>query len=161
MQPQTVSDRFIRAVRRREPKHVIDGADYVAMLWRMIRALELRAIDDPELLPQAVALAQRLDEVVNVAIAANAERYAIDPRLGASAAECGRILGASKQAASQRRSRGKAVMLARIAAAGAVPLTPKGAPEFSVEAKRERAAIDAAAEHAVTYLADFRARRAS
>lgn len=155
MQPepaQPLSDRFIHAVRRRQPKHVIDGADYVAMLWRMVRALELRAIEDPELLPQAVALAQRLDEVVNVALAANAERYAIDPRLGASAAECGRILGASKQAASQRRARGKAIMAARIAAAGAIPFA---------EAKRERAAIAKAAEHAVTNLADFRARRAS
>ena len=151
-QAQTLSDRFMHAVRRRQPKHVIDGADYVEMLWRMIRALELRAIEDPELLPQAVALAQRLDEVVNVALAANAERYAVDPRLGASAAECGRILGASKQAASQRRARGKAIMAARIAAAGAI--------EFA-EAKRERAAIAAAAEHAVTNLADFRTRRAS
>lgn len=151
-QPQTLSDRFIYAVRRRQPKHTIDGTEYVAMLWRMIRALELRAIDDPELLPQAVALAQRLDELVNVALAANAERYAVDPRLGASAAECGRILGASKQAASQRRARGKAIMAARVAAAGAIPFA---------EAKRERAAIDAAAEHAVTNLADFRARRAS
>jgi hypothetical protein len=150
-QPQTLSERFIHAVRRRQPKHTIDGTEYVAMLWRMIRALELRAIDDPELLPQAVALAQRLDELVNVALAANAERYAVDPRLGASAAECGRILGASKQAASQRRARGKAIMAARIAAAGAIPFA---------EAKRERAAIDAAAEHAVVNLADFRARRA-
>lgn len=150
--PQTLSERFVLAVRRREPKHTIDGSEYVAMLWRMIRALELRAIDDPELLPQAVALAQRLDELVNVALAANAERYAIDPRRGASAAECGRILGASKQAASQRRARGKAIMAARVAAAGAIPFA---------EAKRERAAIEAAAEHAVTNLADFRARRAS
>jgi hypothetical protein len=150
--PQTLTARFIHAVRRRPAKHTIDGQDYVAMLWRMVRALEVRAIDDPELLPQAVALAQRLDELVNVALAANAERYAVDPRLGASAAECGRILGASKQAASQRRARGKAIMAARIAAAGAIPFA---------EAKRERAAITAAAEHAVTNLADWRARRAS
>ena len=155
MQPepaQTLSDRFTHVVRRRQPKHLIDGAEYVEMLWRMIRALELRAIEDPELLPQIIALGQRLDEVVNVAIAGNAERYAIDPRLGASAAECGRILGASKQAASQRRARGKAIMAARIAAAGAIPFA---------EAKRERAAIAAAAEHAVIKLADYRARKAS
>jgi hypothetical protein len=145
-------ERFIRAVRRREPRHTIDGADYVAMLWRMVRALEARTIDDPELLPQAVALAQRLDELVNVAIAATAERYSVDPRRGVSAAECGRILGASKQAMSQRRARGRALMAARIAAAGAIPFA---------EARREREAITAAAEHAVANLADYRARRAS
>lgn len=162
--PTSLVDRFLTAVRpapkpepadgdapvRRQPKHKIDGEAYVSMLWRMVRALEVRAIDDPELLPQAVALAQRLDELVNVAIAANAERFNIDPRLGASAAECGRILGASKQAASQRRARGRVVMAARIAAAGAIPFA---------EARREREAIAAAAEHAVTYLADWRERR--
>lgn len=149
--PTTLVDRFMSAVRRREPKHAIDGAEYLQMLWRMVRALEARTIDDPELLPQAVALAQRLDELVNVAIAANAERYAIDPRMGASAAECGRILGASKQAMSQRRGRGKATMAARIAAAGAIPFA---------EARREKEAIAAAAEHAVISLAEWRERRA-
>lgn len=154
-QPSALVDRFMSVVRRpgrREPKHVIDGTEYVQMVWRIIRGLEARAIDDPELLPQAVALAQRLDELVNVAIAANADRYAVDPRLGASAAECGRILGASKQAASQRRARGRAVMDARVAAAGAIPFA---------EAKREKQVITAAAELAVTSLADWRARKAS
>lgn len=150
-EPTSLADRFLGAVRRRTPKHSIDSAEYAEMLWRMVRALEARAVDDPELLPQIVALAQRLDESVNVVISANAERYAIDPRLGASAAECGRILGVSKQAAGQRRERGRVVMLARIAAAGAIPFA---------EAKRERAAIEAAAEHAVTHLADWRERRA-
>lgn len=149
--PDTLAERFLKTVRRRTPKHPIDGEEFVVMLWRMVRALEARTIEDPELLPQSVALAQRLDELVNVALAANAERYAIDPRLGASAAECGRILGASKQAAGQRRARGKAIMAARIAAAGAIPFA---------EARRERQAISAAAEHAVVSLAEWRARKA-
>lgn len=150
-EPTTLVDRFMSAVRRRAPKHEIDSEEFLMFAWRIMRAAEARAIDDPEMLPQLVALAQRLDEAVNVAIAANAERFAVDPRLGASAAECGRILGASKQAASQRRARGKAIMAGRIAAAGAVPFA---------EARREREAIAAAAEHAVTYLADWRERKA-
>jgi len=151
--PQTLTDRFLAAVRRREPKHVVEGADYVAMLWRMVRALEVRAIDDPELLPQVVALGQRLAEIVDVTIAANAERYAVDPRLGVSAAECGRILGyKSKQVASQHRQKGKAIIAARIAAAGAIPFA---------ERRRELEALEAAADHAVTNLAEWRARRAS
>jgi hypothetical protein len=145
-------DRFLASVRRRPAKHTIDGAEYLEMLWRMIRALEARAIDDPELLPQVVALAQRLDEVCNVAFAANAARYAVDPRSGASAAECGRILGVSKQAASKRVERGRTIMLARTAAAGAIPFA---------ERRREVEAIAAAAELAVVSMADYRARRAS
>jgi hypothetical protein len=149
---ETLAERFLRTIRRRDPKHTIEDEEFVAMLWRQLRAFEARTIDNPENLPQAVALARRLDELVNVALAANAERYAIDPRRGASAAECGRILGASKQAASQRRARGKAIMAARIAAAGAIPFA---------EARRERQAISAAAEHAVVSLAEWRARRAA
>lgn len=154
--------RFLAVVRKREPKTVIDGAEYVAMLWRMVRALEVRAVDDPELLPQVIAIAQRLSEIVNVAIAGNAERYALDARLGASAAECARILGVSKQAAGKRAERGREVMSRRIEAAGAVPINVKtNRPTYSSEARREREAIEAAGEHAAVSLADYRARRAS
>jgi len=157
--PISLVDRFLTVVRpprtpvqhRREPRQT-EGPEFVAMLYRVIRSLEARTINDPELLPQCVALAQRLDELVNVAIAANAERYATDPRLGASAGECGRILGISKQAASKRRERGAAIMARRVESAGAARFA---------EAARERAAIEAAAEHAVTYLAEWRERRAS
>jgi len=149
---QTLSDRFLAVIRPREPKHKIDGSEYVEMMWRMVRALEARTIEDPELLTQAVALAQRLSEVANVAIAANAERFAIDARRGASMAECARILGISKQSASERRAAGNRIMEARIEAAGAV--------KFS-EAKREREAIERAAEHAVVSLTDWRQRRSA
>lgn len=163
-QPATVtalSDRFVHAVRKREPKNNVEHLDYVAMLWRMIRALEVRSIDDPTLLPQVVALGQRLAEIVDVTIAASADRYAVDPRLAPSMAECGRILGhKNKQTTSYHRAKGKAIMLARIAAAGVVHINPKTDRKISSEAVRETQAIDAAAEHAVTNLADWLARRA-
>jgi hypothetical protein len=120
------------------------------MLWRMVRAFERRAIDDAELLPQAGALAERLNEAVNVAIAAHAARYAIDARRGASMAECGRILGITKQAASKRKNLGAAVLEQRTRNADAARFA---------EAARERAVIDQVAEAAVVLLADYRARR--
>lgn len=153
---EPVSDRFLKVIQpgrhRRaetEDRRVVEDGDYTAMLWRMVRAMEARTIANPENLTQVVALAQRLAEVVNVAVSANAERYAIDPHRGASMAECARILGISKQSCSERRARGTAIMNDRIEAAGAV--------KFS-EARRERAAIEAAAEHAVTHLAEWRGR---
>lgn len=146
------ADAFVATIRPNRPadRPVVENDEFVAMLWRMIRALEARAIEDPSLLPQVVALVQRLSEVTNVVIAANAERYAVDPRRGASMIECARMLGVSKQAASQRRALGIAAMGDRIDRAGAIRFA---------EAQRERAAITAAAEHATTNLVEFRARR--
>lgn len=151
-QSGTVSELFLGVIRpaRRDPdKAPIEDGEYVQMMWRMVRAMEARTIENPEMLPQVIALAQRLAEVVNVAIAANAERYSVDPRRGASMMECARVMGISKQSASERRARGVALMGERIDAAGAA--------RFS-EAKREKAAIEAATEFAVTNLAEFRAR---
>jgi hypothetical protein len=136
--------------RRRNPdKPPIDDEEYVEMVWRMVRALEARAIGNPSLLPQVVALVQRLSEVTQVTIAANAARHAIDPRRGASIAECAALMGVSRQAAQQRRAIGDRIMTDRIEAAGAVPFA---------EAKRERKAIHAAAEYAVVQLSEYRAR---
>lgn len=147
-----LADRFLAATARPyKPRHAqIDDAEYLEMLWRMVRALERRAIDNPENLTQVIELANRLGEVVNVVIAANAERYEIDPKLGASMAECARILGITKQSASRRRARGVAVLDERI--------TDAGGTRFA-EAARERAAIAAATEHAVIELAAWRARK--
>jgi hypothetical protein len=136
----------------KESKRVVEDDEYLRMMWRMVRALEARTIENPELLIQAVALAQRLAELVNVAIAANAERFAIDPRSAASMAECARAMGISKQSASERKQRGAAVMAERIEAAGVA--------KFS-EAKRERQVIEEAHEMAVISLADYRARHAA
>jgi hypothetical protein len=139
--------------RRRNPeKPPIDDEEYIEMVWRMVRALEARAIGNPALLPQVIALAQRLAEVTQVTIAANAARHSIDARKGASIAECAALMGVSRQAAQQRRAIGDRIMADRVAAAGAVPFA---------EAKRERQAIHAAAEFAVVQLSEYRSRHAA
>lgn len=150
--PETVSERFLQMItpRRRNPeKAPVEDHDYLEMLWRMVRALESRAASNPEMIIQMIALDQRLAEACNVAIAISAERFATDPKLGASAGEVARLMGISKQSVSERRARGRAVMDERIEAAGAA--------RFS-EAAREKAAIGKAEEHAVTSLAEYRAR---
>lgn len=145
-----LSDRFLAVLRGgRKAKHTIDDADFGAMMMRLIRAWEKRVIENPEMLATNELLLQRLREITNVAIAANAERYARDPRKGASMAECARLLGIKVPTASERRSRGKAIMAARVEAAGAINFA---------EAKREREALAAAAEHAAVSLDAYRAR---
>lgn len=147
---QALSERFAALIApKRTAKHVIDDSDYLAMMWRMVRALEARTINNPELLTQCVALVERLAEVVNVAIYVNATRYGIDPRAGASMKECARAMGISAPSASERKARGERVVNARIEAAGAT--------RFS-EARREREAIEAAEAFAVVELAEYRAR---
>lgn len=147
----TLPDRFLDAIRGpRQPKHVIDDADFGEMLMRMIRAWERRVIDNPEMLAQNELMVQRFREITSVAIAANAERYAADPRRGASMAECARILGISKPSASERRARGVAIMGERIDRAGAIRFA---------EAKRERDALAAAHAHAASELDAYRTRR--
>lgn len=149
---QTAAERFLQMItagRRDRSRPVVEDDAYLAMMWRQARALEARACNNPEMFPQILALVQRLREVVDVAISVNADRYAIDPRMGASAGECATVLGMAKQSASERRVRGRAVIERRLAAAGAVPFA---------EAKREAAARREAAEHAVTNLAEYRGR---
>lgn len=150
-----LSARFLAVLRpgtRKAPKHPIDDEDYGLFLMRAIRAWEARVINNPELLAQNETMLQRFREITNVAIAANAERYALDPRRGASMAECARILGISKPSASERRARGVATMADRIDRAGAI--------RFS-EAKREREQLAQAHEQAVTYLSDYRERHSA
>jgi hypothetical protein len=160
----------------REPSK-IDDEEYGLFLMRAIRAWERRVIENPEMLAQNAAMAQRLAEVMAVAIAANAERYAVDPRRGASMLECARILGMSKAGASGARARGVAIMSERIDRAGAARFaeaqrqaqTVDAAAAakridragWSVEAARERDALRAAHEHAVDELAAWRARKAA
>ncbi|HEY9250891.1 MAG TPA: hypothetical protein VIO38_17240 [Rariglobus sp.] len=136
----------------KEPKHNVDNDEYVAFVLRIIRKLEQRAIGDACLLPQMVLIAQRAAETVNTAIAANAELYAIDPKLGASMMECARALGIQKQSASDRKKLGEKLMAERIEAAGGVSFA---------EAKRERAAINKAKEHAEKEMADYIARHSA
>jgi hypothetical protein len=97
-------------------------------------------------------LLDRLAEVVNVAIAVNMDRYQLSEYLGASRNECARALGIAGPSASERAARGREVIARRLEAAGAV--------KFS-EAAREREVIEAAGEHAVVSLAEYRARHAA
>ncbi len=164
--PQTAADRFAALIGpQREGKRVVEDAEFLKMLWRLVRALERRTTENPEMLTQVVALAQRLAEVVNVSIAISADRYALDPHRAASMMECARVMGISKQSASERRKTGNAVIAERLDAAGAVRLDPqRQRPAFEhphTEAKREAAAIDAAAQHAAINLSDYRARHAA
>ncbi len=131
---------------RREPKHRVDDEDYVAFVLRALRGLEARSLGNATLLPQMILVAQRAAEAVNTAIAVNAERFALDPAAGASMGECARAVGITKQSASQRRQIGERIMAERIREAGGV--------SFS-EAKRERAAIKKAAEHAAEAMPEY------
>lgn len=150
-----LAEQFVAAVFPRTghtPKHRIDDEEYAAFVQRAIRGLEARAIENPFLLPLVRELEDRMREVQNVVIATNADRYEVDPRRGASLGEVSRLLGMSKQSVSERRAKGRASMLARIASAGVA--------RFS-EARREREVRERAVDTAVVALADFRARRAS
>ena len=121
----------------REPSK-IDDEEYGLFLMRAIRAWERRVIENPEMLAQNAAMAQRLAEVMAVANAANAERYAVDPRRGASMLECARILGMSKAGASGARARGVAIMNDRIDRGRRRPLH-RGRPRARRAARRARA----------------------
>lgn len=161
----TTTDEFIAAISTGgyERKHVTEDHRFIAMMYRQLRALEIRAIEDAQILPQVLGLVQRANEIVNVAIAANAERYGLDPHLGASRNECAKALGITPQAASQRKQVGERIMRERIESAGAVRLADKRVADGkkSPEVIREKAAIQAAHEHAVTHLDAYRARHAA
>lgn len=136
----------------REAKHTIDDDQYGAMMLRMLRAWERRVIDNPAMLAQNELIKQRASEIASTAIAVNAARYARSPFLGASMLECARILGIGKASVSERKARGMRILADRLAEAG------NG--RFS-EARRERRALAAAKDHALVFLADYRARRAA
>lgn len=122
-----------------KPQRVTENDDFVAMMQRMIRALEVRAVNDPALLAQVMVLVQQLSEVTDVVIAKSAAAYQRDARLSPSMSECAAILGFSKQAASVRRAKGEAIIAKRLAAHGVASLAA---------AKVERKARQRAAEHA-------------
>jgi hypothetical protein len=134
------------------PRPTMDDQEFAEFAMRVVRAFEARVIDNPELLPAARVLADRSAEVINVAIAINADRYKVDPRSGVSMLECSRILKIDPAAASRRRARGVVTMGERIDRAGAAKFA---------EAKREREELLTARERAVDELAAYRARRAS
>jgi hypothetical protein len=143
---------LITPQRRNPDKAPVEDGPFFEMLMRMLRAAEYRVTVRPENLPMMAGVIGRATEIINCAIADNAARYANDPRSGASVAECGRALGISQQAASQRRGRGDQIIAERHAAAGVV--------KFS-EAKREREIVSAAVARGAVCLDTYRARKAA
>ncbi len=127
-------------------KRVTENDDYIAMLQRMIRKLEERAVDDPAVLAQVILLAQRLAEIPNVVIAKSAAAYQLDPYAAPSAGEIGRLLGMKKQSVSDRRKIGDRILFERSIGEDTIP-------------QRERAARTRAARHADEALADWLERR--
>jgi hypothetical protein len=124
----------------------VENDDYIAMMQRMIRALERRAIDDPAILMQVILLAQQLAEITNVVIAVSAARYSNNRFSAPSAGEIGRMLGMSKQSAGERRARGDRTLFER---------------QVGIEtmAQRERQARTLAAKHAESTLTSWLTRR--
>lgn len=145
----TLPERFAALIAPRTPKHQRDNDDFMAYMYRMLRAMEARAIADPAMLAHWAKFVDRVHEIPNVAIAVNAARYAIDERSGASRNECAQAMGISGPAASKRRARGIIAMGTRIDQAGAA--------RFS-EAKRERELIDKANQIAEVELEEYRGR---
>jgi hypothetical protein len=135
---------------KRAPR-VTENADFVAMMQRQIRALETRAADDPAMLAQVIMLSQRLNEVANVVIAKSASTYKINPFKAPSMMEIARMLGMTKQSASDRRKIGDRILADRMAEAA-------GLGTFA-DAKRERAARERAAEHAAATMPEYLTRR--
>jgi hypothetical protein len=150
-EPPSAAERFLTMIKPKpRTDRITEDADFLLMLWRMVRALEARTIERPELLPQIVALVQRLAEVPNVAIAINAERFAISPYSGASMKECARAMGITPQSASDRRKLGVQIMEVRLKASNVAIFS---------EAKREREAIMKAHEFGVVSVAEYQQRR--
>lgn len=150
-----LSQRFLAALNPsgRRPS-AIDDEEYAEFLLRVIRAWERRVIENPEMLAAHRVIIDRAGEIADVAIAINAARFAVDPRMGVSMLGCARIVGMAKSEASRSRARGVAIMGERVDRAGAA--------QFA-EAKREREAIDAARADAaaVVELDAWRARRSA
>jgi len=134
----------------RAPKQVTENDKYIAMMQRMIRGLETRAINDPAMLAQVLLLAQRLAEIVPVVVATSHDAYAVDPRLAPSMIECAALLGITKQSASERRHKGDKIIAARLA--------EHGLKSMSIAA-RERAARERAAAYAAQVMPKYHAVR--
>lgn len=135
-----------RRLKTPEAKKFYENDDFVAMLQRMHRALERRAIDDPSFLAAMILLAEQLSVSVNVVIASSAARFAMDPHAAPSAGEIAGMLGMKKQSVSERRKRGDRELFERQMGDDTM-------------ARRERLARDRARKHAETTLAAWLERR--
>jgi hypothetical protein len=130
------------SVGRHSADRVTENGDYVAMMQRMVRGLERRAIEDPSVLAEVIMLAQRLAEIPNVVIATSAARYSLDPYASPSAGEIGRLLGMTKQSAADRRRIGDRILAERAIGEATIP-------------QRERAARTRARQHAEDTLSSW------
>lgn len=158
--PLSAADRLMAEIASgRKTKGTYDNIDFVNFVMRMARTIERRGIGDAGILPYVMLLVQRFDEIIDVIIAANAERFALDPATGASMAECARALGMTKQAASKRRAKGDKIIARRLAAAGVARLADKKGSAAEVE--REKKAVKDATEFVVVALADYITRKAA
>jgi hypothetical protein len=124
----------------------IENDEFVAMLQRMHRALERRAVEDPSILAEMILLAETLSQSVNVVIASSAAKYAMDRYAAPSAGEIAVLLGMSKQGVSDRRKRGDRELFERQMGEGTM-------------ARREKLSRAAARKHAETTLAGWLERK--
>ncbi len=158
----SAAEKFLDRIRpkRRRSGRVTEDADFIKMMFRMIRALEERTKARPENLLQVAAVVQRMNEIINVAIADNAARYAVNPYSAASMGECARALGISDPSASGRRKIGNRIIAEREAAQGVTRISRTGREyQVSADTAREEAIIERAAEAAEVAFVDFLARR--
>jgi hypothetical protein len=135
----------------RKTTRVTENSDYVAMMQRMIRGLEERAIADPAMLAQVLELQHRFDEIVNVVIATSADTFKVNPYAAPSMAECAKVLGIAVPTASARRKVGMRIIADRLAAKGVASLSM---------AAREREARIQAEKRAAEAMPEYTARRA-
>lgn len=146
----------------REAKHRISDEKYAAMMLRLVRGFEKRAMYNPAILPLAQVVEKRMGEVVNVACAFQALRFRRSPFLGLSKAELAKVLCVKESSMSQRISIGLATMAERAEAAGIVVLARQlDKKAKSAELAREVKLIEQAKEATVVSLAAWRERSAA
>jgi len=159
----TAADQLMAAIsstNTRTPKRQYDDDEIVAMLMRWARVLEKRGIANPTILGPILALVQRYEEIINVIIAANAERFhVIGQHAGASQAECARALNMTTQAAGKRKAKGEAIIARRLQAAGVARLANKRPSAAEVE--REKKAVKDATDFVVVALSEYLKRKAA
>lgn len=133
------------------PSSPVENDRYIAAMQRQIRGLESRAIEDPAILAQVVMLAAQLSDVANVAIAVSSDSHKIDPKSAPSMNECAEAMGIKKSAAMYRVQEGQGIVNKRMIDANLGVLSL---------ARQEKAARQAAAEHAEKALTEWKGRRA-
>ncbi|GAA4981905.1 hypothetical protein HD597_004000 [Nonomuraea thailandensis] len=89
----------------RHRRRIVETAEYVAMLHRMVDALAKRLSDDPVGLVHVEPLREQLRDAMNIAIALNQEK----PR-GYSFGELAKILGMRRESVYERGVKGRALL---------------------------------------------------